>query len=66
MLRHNDTLWVGRFLPEGVVMYKEEDAVIETCKKRVLESGDGKLFKLDDNSTYRLSDYSKQIDFVLP
>jgi hypothetical protein len=65
MLRHNGTLWVGRFLSEGVVMYKEEDAVIETCKKRLLEFGDGKLFKLNDNSTYRLSDDSKQIDFVM-
>lgn len=64
MARHNNTLWVGRFLPEGVVMYKEEDAVIEQCKKRLLTSGDGKLFKVDDNS-YRLSDDSKQIDFVI-
>jgi len=65
MLRHIDTLWVGRFLSEGVVMYEEGDSVIELCKKRLLQSGDGKLFKLNDNSTSRLSDDSKQIDFII-
>jgi hypothetical protein len=60
----NGTNWHGTSIAEGTVIWQEKDAQVQKCTKRILDEGAGLLYKID-NTTFRLTNPQKQLDFII-
>ena len=58
------TMWFAALFSEGTMLWKGKEGSIEKCNKTTLESGEGMLYPVN-NETFRLADLSKQLDFIL-
>lgn len=62
--RKNGTVWIATPIPEGTLMFKEQDTIIEKCTEKIIEDGEGFLYKMN-NDTFRLSNPKKQLDLII-
>jgi hypothetical protein len=62
--RKNETTWNAVYIDDGILTWKEKDEEFESCRKNVIEDGQGVLYKIDNN-TYRIASPEKQIDFII-
>ena len=60
----NGTMWFAALFSEGTMMWKGKEGSMEKCNKTTLESGEGRLYRIN-NETFRLADPSKQLDFII-
>jgi len=58
------TMWFAALFSEGTVLWKGREGIIEKCNKTTLESGEGRLYRIN-KETFRLADPRKQLDFIL-
>ena len=62
--KQNGSIWNAASIAEGTVIWQEKDAVVPKFIPKILDEGEGLLYKMD-NSTFRLTNAQKQLDFII-